>query len=237
MKFREFDTNKPAILLVDDDYRIRSLLSRYLWNDGFIALTAGDAGEARNMLEIICFDMLILDRMMPEEDGLSLAGSIRQKSDVPIIMLTALGESQNRIDGLEAGADDYLPKPFEPKELVLRIQSILKRRPQKTGTLNDSPVKIGRWAFDPHGHILEDSQDRIMLTTAEATLLRHMISQPNTTVDRYMLGEIFGLQPDSRAIDVQVTRLRKKIEDDPKFPKLIQTVRGQGYLLRMETGL
>lgn len=219
----------PHILVVDDDERLRSLLFRYLSENGFLVTTAVDAKDAQEKLSVLAFDMLIVDVMMPGEDGLSLTRRLKQDSSVPILLLTALGDTSERISGLEAGADDYLAKPFEPRELLLRLNAVLRRVESNKKT--SSVIRLGRWSFDTEKSDLSDGQARISLTTVEATLLRALSSKAGKTVSRDDLAEMCGLSANERTIDVQVTRLRKKVEEDPKSPKYIQTVRGKGYVL------
>ena len=224
--------NQPHILVVDDDVRIRDLVSRYLTDHGFVVITAQDAKEARAMLERFEFDAMVVDVMMPGETGLELTQAIQNQYNIPVLLLTALGESDDRIAGLEAGADDYLPKPFEPRELVLRLNAIL-RRTVKTQDLTQ-PFKIGRWRFDPALKVLEDGAEQVNLTEVENNLIRALASQPGEPVSREELAKRCGLEAGERTIDVQVTRLRRKIEEDTKAPRYLQTVRGKGYLLRIE---
>ena len=227
------------LLVVDDDDRIRSLLKEYLSRAGFRVTGAADAAGARRMLELLDFDLMILDVMMPGEDGLSLTRAIRAeagpKSQTPILMLTARGMADERIEGLSSGVDDYLPKPFDPQELVLRIEAILRRsggRQTRTG----QRLSLGRCAFDLNrGELLQGDQP-VRLTEAEANLLRRLAQTPNAPVDRLELAQGAGPIPEvadgaGRAVDIHVTRLRRKIEADPKNPRYLQTVRGVGYML------
>ena len=222
----------PNILVVDDDKRIRNLLSRFLWDNHYCAITAGDARHARDILEVMRVDAMIVDVMMPGESGVDFTRGLRDVSDIPVLMLTALGESDDRITGLEAGADDYLAKPFEPRELLLRLKSILRRFPAQTSD-KQSHVQIGHWEFDNIGNILMSDNESISLTQMEGRLLKALLSNSNAPVSREKLAELCELEAGERTIDVQVTRLRKKIEDDPKSPRLLQTVRGKGYMLRV----
>lgn len=225
----------PHILVVDDDDRIRTLLLRFLKEQGFIAVTAPDAAAAETVLEALSFDLLIVDVMMPGETGVSFTRRIRNKINVPVLLLTALGEAPDRISGLEAGADDYLAKPFDPRELVLRIRSILRRSPSRN---IKAPVRIGRWSFDLSGEDLQDSKngETIRLTGVEANLLRALAGRADAPVSREELAQMCGVEAGERTIDVQVTRLRKKLDDDARMPRLLQTVRGKGYLLRTGEG-
>lgn len=220
----------PHVLIVDDDDRIRQLVSRYLREHGFVASTAADAAQAKEALGIFAFDALIVDIMMPGESGLEFTAALRKSSDIPVLLLTALGESVDRIAGLETGADDYLAKPFEPKELVLRLQSILRRRPKAEAA--PTSFKVGRWEYDPAHKELRCGAELERLTTVEDNLLRALASRAGEVVSRDDLAEMCDMDAGERTIDVQVTRLRRKIEDDPKMPRCLQTVRGKGYLLR-----
>jgi two-component system phosphate regulon response regulator OmpR len=219
----------PHILVVDDDRRLRQLLSRYLSENGFRVTTAENARSARAKLHGLDFDLLVLDVMMPGESGLQFTESLRAGSAVPILMLTAMGEAEDRIAGLERGADDYLPKPFEPRELVLRIRRILARteRPEAEGI-----VALGKCAFDLAREELTRGGRRVHLTSTEAGLLRVLARRAGETLSREELGRASGESGSDRAIDVQVTRLRRKIEPDPRLPRYICTVRGKGYVLR-----
>lgn len=221
---------RTHILVVDDDRRLRELLQRYLTEQGFRVTTGEDAESARAKLRSFTFDLLVVDIMMPGEDGLALTQSLRRESAVPILLLTAMGESEDRIRGLEKGADDYLTKPFEPRELVLRINAIL-RRLSSADADEGQPVSFGAFYFDPErDELLEDGR-HVHLTTAEAALLRALARQPGTPISRFALSVAGGAGSSERTIDVQVARLRRKIESDPKFPRYLQTVRGTGYVL------
>lgn len=222
--------DRPHILVVDDDRRLRELLTRYLTEQGFRVSSGENAADARRKMSAVTFDLLVVDIMMPGEDGLTFTQSLRRDSEVPILLLTAMGESEDRIRGLERGADDYLSKPFEPRELVLRINAILRRQP----TERDAPpaaVSFGGFSFDPARGELSCSGERVRLTTAEAQLLKALASRPGTPVSRDALCAASGAQPTMRTVDVQVARLRRKIEPDPKYPRYLQTVRGTGYVL------
>lgn len=225
---------KGHILVVDDDERIRSLVSRFLHERGFIVLGAANAEAALELLRDFSFDVLVLDIMMPGISGLELTKKIRENGDqTPILLLTALGEGSDRIKGFESGADDYLPKPFEPMELVLRLQVIIKRsgkyEPKKT------IYKIGQWIFDSSGDVLESEQGETnRLTSAEVTLLRAFLEKPDEVLSREDLSDLCGFEAGERTIDVQITRLRRKIEDSTKEPRYLLTIRGKGYLLRAE---
>jgi two-component system phosphate regulon response regulator OmpR len=224
-------SDRPHVLVVDDDARIRDLVSRFLKEHGFVVVTAQDAKEARGLLKGFAFDVLVVDVMMPGETGLSFTQDLRKSYNVPVLLLTALGEAQDRIAGLESGADDYLAKPFEPRELVLRLQSILRRTSAKPSA---KAFKIGGWFFDPEIEELRNENVAQKLTSAEANLLRALASRPREVVSREELAQKCGLDAGERTIDVQVTRLRRKIETDTKTPRYLLTVRGKGYMLRAE---
>jgi len=218
------------VLVVDDDAKLRKLLARYLTENGFIVATAGDAAEARNMLASATFDLIVLDLMMPGESGLDLALDLRKRSSVPILMLTAMGEPEDRISGLERGADDYLVKPFEPRELLLRIGNILRRTPQVDTSA--TAVRMGEMIFDLERQELRCQDDPVKLTSVEAALLAVLARRAGVVISREDLIELTGAAVGDRAVDVQVTRLRRKIETDPREPRYLQTVRGKGYVLR-----
>ncbi len=223
------------ILVVDDDERIRDLLKKYLTRNDYWVTTARDAAHARKLLDGLEFDLLVIDVMMPGEDGLSLTKSLVDEVVTPILLLTARGEAQDRIDGLEAGADDYLPKPFEPRELLLRINAILRRVP-KPDSSNEPPktVHMGAIRYDMTRGEMWQGEDMIRLTATEAQLMRIFSARPNEPISRAQLVQELGRddgQAQERAVDVQITRLRRKIEADPKMPRYLQTVRGAGYML------
>ncbi len=215
------------LLIVDDDDRIRELLKKYLGKAGFRVSTAGNAKEARALMENLAFDLLILDVMMPGEDGLSLTRSLREQDDIPIILLTAKGEAQDRIDGLKTGADDYIPKPFEPEELVLRIEGLL-RRMGITG--RESQIVFGPWLYDIDRLVLSKNGERVRLTSGEEALLTLLAKRAGSPVSRHALSENISAGSE-RAVDVQMTRLRRKIEENPSEPVFLLTVRGLGYRL------
>ena len=218
----------PHLLVVDDDRRIRNLLSRFLLGEGYRVTTADTAPDARAKLEGLRFDLLILDVMMPGETGFHLARELRSVSNVPIIMLTARAEPQSRIEGLAIGADDYLSKPFEPKELSLRIANILRRaRPPVAPAVEE--VRFGDFSFHIARGELKRGEEIIRLTDRERDMLRQLSAAPGETVPRQALAQ--GGATGERAVDVQVNRLRRKIERDPGNPLLVQTVRGIGYRL------
>jgi len=215
------------LLVVDDDDRIRDLLKKFLSREGYRVSTARNAMDARRLMETLAFDFVILDVMMPGEDGFSFTKYLRQKSDIPIILLTAKGETADRIEGLKTGADDYLPKPFEPEELVLRIESIFRRLG------NSKPagkVVFGPWEYDIKRLSLQKNGERVRLTTGEEALLTLLAKCGGAAVSRYALSEKIRAKSE-RAVDVQMTRLRRKIEDNPSEPAYIVTVRGLGYRL------
>jgi two-component system phosphate regulon response regulator OmpR len=218
----------PHILVVDDDRRLRELLRKYLSENSFRVTTAGDAAVARARLAGLEFDLIVLDVMMPGEDGISLTASLRQVSDVPILLLTARGEAADRIGGLEAGADDYLPKPFEPRELVLRIGTILRRAPPRQRL---STVQFGEWTYDMSRDELRRGEAPVRLTAAEASLLRALAERAGAAMTREELIVKAQIGGTTRTVDVQVTRLRRKIEPDPRAPRYIVTQRGAGYML------
>ncbi len=226
--------DKPHILVVDDDTRLRELLKTFLSRSGFRVSTARHAAEARQHLEALDFDLIVLDVMMPGQTGLDFAAELRQTNDVPILMLTAMGEPKDRIAGLEKGVDDYLGKPFEARELLLRIQSVLRRaRPVAAEMLTvvDRKVMFGPFQFDLDLGELTQKGKRVPLTDAEISLLRALTGRMGEVLSREALCRSVGSDVNERAIDVQVTRLRRKIEPDPGFPRYLRTVRGQGYRL------
>jgi len=226
-------SDKPHILVVDDDTRLRELLKSFLSRSGFRVSTAGHAAEARERLQALDFDLIVLDVMMPGETGLEFAAELRRTDDVPILMLTAMGEPKDRIAGLETGVDDYLGKPFEPRELLLRIQNVLRRNRPAAAALGDSQrnVSFGPFQFDLELGELTHKGKRVSLTDAETALLRALAGRLGEVLSRETLCKSIGAAVNERAIDVQVTRLRRKIEPDPSFPRYLRTVRGQGYRL------
>ena len=232
------EADLPHILVVDDEERLRELLRKYLTDNGYIVITAHDAADARAKLKSLAFDLIILDLMMPGENGLEFAASWRTDSNVPILMLTAMGETEDRIRGFEAGVDDYLTKPFEPRELLLRVNAILKRA-AAVAPPPEMPDRIvmGDAVFDPQRGELTVGGETQRLTSQEVQLLKVFAEHPGVTFTRDELMERTGASPHAapqgggRAVDVQVTRLRRKIEPDPKLPRYLQTVRGKGYVL------
>jgi len=234
-------SDQPHILVVDDDRRIRDLTARYLSAQGFNVVTANDAADARGKMKSLAFDLLVLDIMMPGENGLELTTSLRSESDVPILLLTARSETEDRITGLKTGADDYLTKPFEPEELVLRIQSILKRsRADERAAPQRRVIKFGEFLFELDRRRLFRGEEPVYLTEAETDLLTELATRAGEVVTREELSSSSAADPEeaaaessgSRQVDVQVTRLRRKLENDPRFPRYLQTVRGRGYLLQ-----
>ncbi|MGR3712527.1 MAG: response regulator [Shimia sp.] len=225
----------PHLLIVDDDERIRSLLRKFLMRNGFLVTAARDAAHARRILTGLDFDLIVLDVMMPGEDGTSLTRFIRESSDTPVMLLTAKGETEDRILGLEAGADDYLAKPFEPKELLLRINAILRRMPEPEGDQAVPKVlHLGSIRYDIDRGEMWQGDAPLRLTATESQLMRIFSKTPGEAVSRSKLVEELGRdkgQAQERAVDVQITRLRRKIEEDPKQPRYLQTVRGAGYML------
>ncbi|MEM6323644.1 MAG: response regulator [Pseudomonadota bacterium] len=223
------------LLIVDDDERIRGLLQKFLIRNGFLVSSAKDAGHARRVLSGLEFDMIVLDVMMPGEDGISLTRDLRETLATPILLLTAKGETADRIAGLEAGADDYLAKPFEPKELLLRINAILRRAPTAVAEAERPKyLKLGPVRYDAERGEMWRGETLIRLTATEAQLMKIFSSCPGEAVSRSKLVEDLGRdrgQAQERAVDVQITRLRRKLEQDPKQPRYLQTVRGAGYML------
>src|SRR5579885_107472 len=217
------------VLVVDDDERLRALLQRYLSSNGFRVSVAADAAAARALMKSIAFDLLILDVMMPGETGLDLTKAVRAHSQVPILMLTARGEPADRIAGLEHGADDYLPKPFEPRELLLRVSALLRRAAPPARSAHRE-VQMGEAVFDPERGELRRNGKPVRLTSSEAALLKLFAANAGRAFSRTDLCTRLGVALE-RSIDVQVTRLRRKIEEDPKLPLYLQTVRGIGYVL------
>ncbi|HTZ72257.1 MAG TPA: response regulator transcription factor [Acetobacteraceae bacterium] len=228
-------TEEAHILVVDDDTRLRGLISRYLAENGFRVSTAGNAAEARDKLGFLQPDAMVLDVMMPGESGLSLTASLRaDETTVPILMLTARGAPEDRIAGFESGADDYLGKPFEPRELLLRLRAMLRRAaPPPVIPTQSGPVRLGRLEFDVTRAELSGPQGVIHLTGGESALLAALANRPNEVLSREDLTASLEMDDTGeRAIDVQVTRLRRKIETDPREPRFLHTVRGRGYVLK-----
>ncbi len=221
----------PAhILVVDDDARLRDLLQRYLVNNGYLVSVAGDAEEAKDRLRSLAFDLVVLDVMLPGQDGVAFTGELRRDSDLPILLLTARCEPEHRISGLEAGADDYLSKPFEPRELLLRIGTILRRA--QASRSDDDTVRFGPFAFNRATGELKRDDQVVHLTSGEIALLQVLAARPGKAVSRAELSEQGRVAGSDRAVDVQMARLRRKIEDDPRQPRYLLTARGSGYVLR-----
>lgn len=219
----------PHILIIDDDQRLRELLQRFLAESGFLVTGAQSATEARAFMQGMSFDLLVIDVMMPGETGLEFLIDIRKNSDVPALFLTAMNETENRINGLEIGADDYLSKPFEPRELILRIGRILDRQ---QAYQNTNIINFGGFSYDCETRILTDSGKRVHITTAEQELLSCFANAPNQILSRQAISEKLAGRMKGRSIDVAIARLRTKFEADPRFPVFLQTVRGNGWLLR-----
>ncbi len=224
------ENSKLHILVVDDDDRIRNLLKDYLADNNYIVSTAENANQAKEKLKYLKFDILILDIMMPGQDGYELTKDIKKKFKVPIILLTAKGEVENRIKGLELGADDYIGKPFEPKELLLRIKNIIKNN--KTINLN-SEYFIGKARVDLNKMTINLNEKDNKINSSEKKVLIEMLSNPGKTFSREEIGIISGITQE-RSIDVMITRLRQKLEANSKNPKYLQTIRGLGYVLWVE---
>jgi len=221
----------PHVLVVDDDNRLRDLLGRFLADHGYMVAMAANAADARAKMDVLSFDVIVLDLMMPGESGLDFAEALRRQSAIPILMLTAMGEPEDRIDGLERGADDYLVKPFEPRELLLRLNNILRRQPPAASSGMED-VHMGDVLFRPDRGELSREGEPIRLTDIEASLLGALARRAGEILSREELIDLTGAAGGGRAVDVQVTRLRRKIEKDPRLPRYLQTVRGKGYVLR-----
>ena len=221
---------KSHILVIDDDEGIRSLLKQFLNENGYLVNTASNALEAKEKISIIKFDLLVLDIMMPGKSGLEFISENKNNLNAPIILLTAKGEASERVEGLETGADDYLPKPFEPKELLLRINNILK----KTKKINLKHVlEFGSIKIDLNKLMITNQNSNFKINNTEKTILEKMINNPGKVFSRIDIGNLFKIDKE-RSIDVIITRLRKKIETNPKNPKYLQTIRGSGYVLWVE---
>jgi two-component system, OmpR family, phosphate regulon response regulator OmpR len=223
------------LLVVDDDERIRGLLQKFLMRSGFLVTIARDTGQARRILLGLDFDLVVLDVMMPGGDGISFTRELRRKSAVPVLLLTAKGEAANRIEGLEAGADDYLVKPFEPRELLLRINAILRRVPMAKTEAAPKVLHLGTVRYDIDRGEMWRGDQPVRLTATEAQLMRVFAQSAGLAVSRDKLTGDLDKQESAagaeRAVDVQITRLRRKIEEDPRQPRYLQTVRGEGYML------
>ena len=223
------ENNMNHILIVDDDDRIRDLLKDYLSENNYIVSTAENANQAKERLEYLKFDIIILDVMMPGQSGYELTKEIKKQINVPIILLTAKGEVENRIKGLELGADDYIGKPFEPKELLLRIKNIIKNKKINL----KSKYKVGSAEIDLNKMTVSLKNKVKKINNTEKRILTEMLANPGTTYSREEIGKISGISQE-RSIDVMITRLRQKLEDNPKNPKFLQTIRGSGYVLWIE---
>jgi|TARA_B110000263_G_scaffold232273_1_gene228207 two-component system, OmpR family, phosphate regulon response regulator OmpR len=221
---------KAHILVVDDDDRIRDLVKQYLNENNYLVTTAFSAEDAKKKVETIKFDLIVLDIMMPGKSGLEFTVENKDKLYTPIILLTAKGETEERIHGLEVGADDYLGKPFEPKELILRIKNILNKTKSKN---IKRLIEFGSVKVDLSKHLIFKGKKEYKINNTEKTILEFMINSPGKSFSRDEIGKIINLDKE-RSIDVIITRLRKKIEKDPKNPKFLQTLRGEGYVLWIE---
>ena len=224
------ENNKNHILVVDDDDRIRNLLKDYLSENNYIISTAENADQAQSRLENIKYDIIILDVMMPGQDGFELTKAIKKKAKVPIILLTAKGEVENRIKGLELGADDYLGKPFEPKELLLRVRNIINKDDKINLNLR---YKVGKAEIDLNKMTIKLNENIKRINNSEKKVLIEMLANPGKTYSREQIGITSGINQE-RSIDVMITRLRQKLEPNPKNPKFLQTIRGSGYVLWVE---
>jgi len=227
---------EPHLLVVDDDARLRDLLRRYLTDSGFRVTGASNAREARAQLESFTFDLVVLDVMMPGESGLDLTRALRAENvaanPVPVLLLTAMAEPGDRVNGLEQGADDFLAKPFEPRELVLRIRNILQRRPAAEEHAAPPDIRFGEYRFAPARAELMRGDELVRLTAAETALLSSLAQHAPQAVSREELSQSAQFSGNVRNVDVQMTRLRRKVERDPRNPRYLQTVRGTGYALR-----
>ena len=221
---------KAHILVVDDDDGIRNLVKQYLNENNFLVTTAFSAEDAVQKINLIKFDLVVLDIMMPGKSGLEFTIENKQKINTPIILLTAKGEASERVEGLEVGADDYLSKPFEPKELILRIKNILNKTKSKN---IKRVIDFGNITIDLNKHLIFKNDKEFKINNTEKTILEEMVNSPGKTFSREEIGKIINLDKE-RSIDVIITRLRKKIEIDPKNPKYLQTLRGEGYVLWIE---
>ena len=224
----------PHILVVDDDDRLRTLLSRYLRDNGYLVSTASTAAEARAKLDGMTFDLIVLDVMMPGESGVEFTRGLRRSAMIPVLLLTAMTEPEDRIAGLESGADDYLTKPFEPRELLLRVATILRRAAAPPPPTPATCIKMGEVRYYPARDQILRGDEPVRLTTAEADLLRVLAASPGETMSRQALSERLEGGASRRAIDVQIARLRRKIEPEPQNPRYLQTVWGRGYVLRAD---
>lgn len=224
----ELPDDAPHVLVVDDDQRIRDLLARYLYENGFRVTTSKDAESAKAAMRGLSFDLVLVDWMMPGQSGLDLARELKATKNVPICMLTAQSDPEHRVTGLEAGVDDYIPKPFEPRELLLRLRNIIRRG--QTSTSSSEEVRMGAYVFHAGRGELRRDDETIKITERERELLRQFASRPGVPIPRHELSNDDSTGSE-RAIDVQINRLRRKIESDPSNPVYLQTVRGKGYIL------
>ena len=223
------DRSAEHILVIDDDERLRDLLQRFLCESGFLVTAAGSAEDARAYLVGTVFDLLVIDVMMPGETGTEFLADLRKRSAVPALFLTAMNETEDRIAGLETGADDYISKPFEPRELILRIQRILARQKRAE---RSSSIQFGPFSYDTDRQVLMENGRRVHITTAEQDLLQCFTAAPNAVLSRHDISGSLHSRMKGRSIDVAVARLRTKLEGDPRFPVFLQTVRGKGWMLR-----
>ena len=224
------DESPRHILVVDDDARLRRLLQRYLTEHGHRVSTAANVFEAKAALKNFAFDLMILDIMMPGQDGISFTLELRENLDLPVLLLTARGEIEDRVNGLAVGADDYLVKPFDPRELLLRIATILRRT--APAAPERRPLRFGPFTYDPERQELKRGEHPIHLTDAEISLLQILAEQPGLAVSRHQLGERSRICGSERAVDTQIARLRRKLEPEPRQPRYLLTKRGEGYVLR-----
>ena len=224
----------PHILVVDDDDRLRALLGRYLRDNGYLVSTASTAAEAWAKLDGMTFDLIVLDVMMPGESGVEFTRGLRRSAMIPVLLLTAMTEPEDRIAGLESGADDYLTKPFEPRELLLRVATILRRAAAPPPPTPATFIKMGEVRYYPARDQMLRGDEPVRLTTAETDLLRVFAAHPGETMSRHALSQRLDGDASRRAIDVQIARLRRKIEPEPQNPRYLQTVWGRGYVLRAD---
>ncbi len=223
----------PHILLIDDDERLRELLCKFLKKNNFFVDDSCNTSFAKKLMENIIFDLIVLDIMMPGETGLQFLKEIRKNNKIPVLMLTAMSTPENRLDGLETGADDYMTKPFEPKELLLRIQNILKRNNQTRSSLISTNLEFGPFFFNLKTLNLYKNGNSVYLTNSEQNLLKCFAENPDKAISRDDINKLLGTKMENRSIDVAVTRIRKKIEQDQHFPVYLQTVRGVGWKLQV----
>ena len=233
MDIQDFKNYKFHILVIDDDQKLRHLLKRFLEKNGFMVSAAQDTSEAKKLMEILIFDLLVIDIMMPGQNGLEFLKEIRLSNSIPTLMLTAMSNPEDRLDGLEIGADDYMTKPFEPRELLLRVQNILKRYSSIfTKIKNDDNTKFGPFLFNQKSLNLYKNDIPVYLTTSEQKLLNCFCKSPNIAFTRDDINNSLGGNMEIRSIDVAIARIRRKIEDDKRYPIYLQTVRGVGWMLQ-----